>query len=70
MLELNEFVKQQELLEIKDSLPEADELQIKMRLASRWVRNLDLLKEAFGWDAEREGLSVSRMLLTRGNLHF
>jgi hypothetical protein len=55
MLDLNEFVKQQQLLEIRALYPEADEFEIKIRLASRWVRNLDLLKEAFGWDVKEKG---------------
>jgi hypothetical protein len=55
MLDLNEFVKQQQLLEIKKLYPDADEHEIKMRLASRWVRNLDMLKEFCGWDVAEKG---------------
>jgi hypothetical protein len=35
--------------------PDADEREVALRLASRWVRNLDLLKDAFGWDVAKEG---------------
>lgn len=55
MLGLNEQWQQQQLLDIKRLYPDADEYEIKMRLASRRVRNLDMLKEFYGWDVNEKG---------------
>ena len=55
MLDLNEFVTQTQITAVKAAYPDADEFEIKMRVASRWVRNPELLKAAFGWDVEEKG---------------
>lgn len=55
MLDLNAFVTQTQISAVKAAHPDADEFEIKMRVASRWVRNPELLKAAFGWDVNEKG---------------
>ena len=54
MVDLNSFVTETQLSAIRAAHPEADEHEIKMRLASRWVKP-ELLKKAFGWDVAEKG---------------
>ena len=55
LADLNEFVKQTQFTAVRAAHPDADELEVRMRVASRWVRNHDLLKGAFGWDVSKMG---------------
>lgn len=55
MLDLNDFVKATQMTAVRSQYPEADEFEVKMRVASRWVRNPELLKAAFGWDVSEKG---------------
>jgi hypothetical protein len=55
MLDLNAFVTQTQIEAVKRDHPDADEFEIKMRVASRWVRNPELLNAAFGWDVSEKG---------------
>lgn len=55
MLDLNAFVTQTQITAVRAAHPDADEFEIRMRVASRWVRNPELLKAAFGWDVEEKG---------------
>jgi hypothetical protein len=55
MCDLNAFVRDTQTHAVRLAYPDADERENRLRVASRWVRNLDLLKEAFGWDVSVEG---------------
>lgn len=55
MLDLNAFATQTQINAVRLAHPNADEFEIKMRVASRWVRNPELLKAAFGWDVAEKG---------------
>jgi hypothetical protein len=52
---LNEMVRATQRAAIRHMHPEATEYEIKMRLASRWVKDPALLKELCGWDVEEMG---------------
>jgi hypothetical protein len=54
MLDMNRFVAETQLAAIRAAHPNADDHELKMRLASRWVKP-ELLKAAFGWDVETMG---------------
>jgi hypothetical protein len=51
---LNQTLKQLQLADIKAKHPNADEYELKRRLASRWIEP-ELMKKAFGWDVEEKG---------------
>jgi hypothetical protein len=55
MSDMNAFVTQTQMTAVRAAHPNADEFEIRMRVASRWVRNHDLLKQAFGWDVAKMG---------------
>jgi DNA-binding transcriptional regulator YiaG len=55
MLDLNRAITLTQIAAIRKAHPEADEHEIRMRVASRWVRNPELLKAAFGWDVSEMG---------------
>jgi len=55
MHELNMFVTQTQITAVKSAHPEANDFEVRMRVASRWVRNPELLKAAFGWDVSAKG---------------
>ena len=55
MLELHRFAESLQLANIRERHPTASEHELRMRLASRWVKNRELLKGAFGWDVAKEG---------------
>ena len=52
--ELNQLLKQLALGDIRRRHPDADERELRLRLASRWIEP-GLMREAFGWDPEVEG---------------
>jgi hypothetical protein len=52
--DLNRFVQQLALNDIRRRHPEADERELQLRLASRWIEP-ELMRKAFGWDPEKEG---------------
>ena len=52
--ELNDLVQQLALNDIRRHHPQADERELKLRLASRWIEP-ELMLKAFGWDVEKEG---------------
>jgi hypothetical protein len=54
VVDLNLSLKALQLTDIKAKHPNADEYELKMRLASRWLEP-ELMKEAFGWDVEEKG---------------
>lgn len=54
VVDLNLSLKALQLAHIKEKHPNADEYELKMRLASRWLEP-ELMKEAFGWDVEEKG---------------
>lgn len=49
-----EVLKKFVLAEIRRRHPQANDHELKLRLASRWIAP-DLMREAFGWDAQSEG---------------
>ncbi len=54
IVELNHAVQQMAIARIRAEHPDADEREVKMRLASLWLP-ADLMREAFDWDPEVEG---------------
>lgn len=52
--ELNDLVRQLALNDIRRRHPQADERELKLRLASRWIEP-ELMLKVFGWDVEKEG---------------
>ena len=55
MLDLNGFVKATQITAVLAAYPDADDFELRMRLASRQVKNPELLKAAFGWDVAVKG---------------
>ncbi len=55
MLDLNAFVKATQIAAVRTAYPDADNFEVKMRVASRWAKNPELLKSAFGWDVAEKG---------------
>lgn len=51
--EMNELVQQLALNDIRRQHPEASEREHRLRLAARWLEP-DLLRQAFGWEAEEK----------------
>lgn len=51
--DLNMFLRQAQLAQIQKAYPDADEHELKLRLAARWIEP-ELLKKAFGWEPEKE----------------
>jgi hypothetical protein len=51
---LTDAVRRMQLEAIRVAHPDADEFELKMRLASRWCDH-ELLKKAFGWDVAEKG---------------
>jgi hypothetical protein len=54
VVDLNLSLKALQLAAIRAKHPNADEYELKMRLASRWLEP-ELMKQAFGWDVEEKG---------------
>ena len=52
--EMTQFVRQLAMNDVRRKHPRADEREIKLRLASRWL-DPELMRKAFGWDVEKEG---------------
>ena len=52
--EMTQFVLQLAMNDVRRRHPQADEREIKLRLASRWL-DPELMRKAFGWDVEKEG---------------
>ena len=52
--EMNETVRSMQLAEIKARHPHADQRELEMRLAVRWLEP-ELALAAFGWDVKKEG---------------
>jgi hypothetical protein len=52
--ELTTLVTQLAMNDVRGKHPYADEREIKLRLASRWL-DPELMRQAFGWDVEKEG---------------
>jgi hypothetical protein len=55
MLDLNAFVKETQTTAVRSTYPDADDFEVRMRVASRWVKNPELLRAAFGWDVDEKG---------------
>jgi hypothetical protein len=51
---LTRAVQQLALLDIRRRHPEADQRELALRLASRWL-DADLMKRAFDWDVQASG---------------
>jgi len=54
-LDLNAFVTQTQIMAVRANYPDADAFEVNMRVASRWVRNPELLKAPFDWDIAEKG---------------
>ena len=52
--ELSELVRELAKNDIRRRYPEADEREVKLRMASRWIEP-ELMRKAFGWDPDKEG---------------
>ncbi|MDY7095016.1 MAG: hypothetical protein SX243_18740 [Acidobacteriota bacterium] len=52
--QLTRAVQELALIDIRRRHPEADERELALRLASRWIEP-DLMREAFGWDPDEAG---------------
>lgn len=52
--ELSQLVYQLAMNDVRQRYPQADEREVKLRLASRWL-DPELMRKAFGWDPEKEG---------------
>lgn len=52
--ELTEMVGQLAMNDIRRRHPQADERELRLRLASRWIEP-ELMRKAFGWDSDKEG---------------
>jgi hypothetical protein len=52
--ELTKAVQELALLDIRRRHPEADDRELALRLASRWL-DPELMIRAFGWDVDKEG---------------
>jgi hypothetical protein len=52
--ELSQLVYQLAMNDVRRRYPQADEREVKLRLASRWLE-AELMRKAFGWDPEKEG---------------
>jgi len=52
--ELTQLVRQLAMNDIRRRYPLADDREVKLRLASRWLEP-ELMKQAFAWDLEKEG---------------
>ncbi len=52
--EMTRLVYELAMNEIRQAYPQADERELKLRLASRWL-DPELMRKAFGWDPEKEG---------------
>jgi hypothetical protein len=51
---LTQTVQELALLDIRRRHPDADEREVALRLASRWL-DAELMKHAFGWDVHSAG---------------
>lgn len=51
---LTRAVQELALVDIRRRHPEADERELALRLASRWIEP-DLMRRAFGWDPRDSG---------------
>lgn len=52
--ELSDLVRQLAMNDIRRRYPQADEREVKLRMASRWIEP-ELMRKAFGWDPDKEG---------------
>lgn len=52
--ELTELVRQLAMNDIRRRHPQADERELRLRLASRSIEP-ELMRKAFGWDPDKEG---------------
>jgi hypothetical protein len=52
--ELTTLVTQLAMNDVCAKHPHADEREVKLRLASRWL-DPELMRQAFGWNVEKEG---------------
>lgn len=52
--ELTQLVYQLALNDVRRRYPQANERELKLRVASRWLEP-ELMRQAFGWDPEKEG---------------
>jgi len=51
---LNHAVQQLALIDIRRRHPDADDRELVLRLASRWIEP-ELMRRAFGWDVQKAG---------------
>lgn len=52
--DLNAGLRAMQWEELRQRYPQADERELKLRLAARWIEP-ELMRQAFGWDPEKEG---------------
>ena len=55
LVDLNAFIIQSQINAVRAAHPGADEHEVRMRVAWRWVRNQDRLKLELGWDVSEMG---------------
>ena len=53
--ELTQGVQQMALARLRSEHPTADELELRLRLASLWI-DPQIMKDVFGWDPSEMGL--------------
>ena len=54
IIDLNQSLRLLQLAEIKHRYPNADDHELRLRLASRWI-DPELMRKAFGWDIDEKG---------------
>ena len=52
--ELNRFAVNLILADVRRRHPDADEREVRLRAAARWLP-ADLMRKAFGWDPDEKG---------------
>jgi hypothetical protein len=51
---LNQMAQRLQLADLRERYPRADENELRLRLASRWLP-AELMRKAFSWDPDQEG---------------
>jgi hypothetical protein len=52
--DMTRLVSDLALADIRQRHPQADEWEVKLRLASRWL-SADMMRKVYSWDPDREG---------------
>lgn len=51
---MGEFVQDLQMADIRSRHPDADEHEVRMRLASRWLP-ADIMRKVYNWDPDTQG---------------